>query len=196
MPADGPSGDGGIARTLDARDLANRSTALSAELNEHALSGGGVPGGKESIDRDPGAATCFEDRVGPASARTALPTIPGYETPGELGRGGMGIVYHARQTRLNRTCALKMILAGEYASAEAGVRFLAEAETIARLRHPNVVQVYHVGDHEGRLYLEMEFADGGNLAGPPGCPGRRRSWPRPWRRGRPRRIGWGSSIAT
>src|SRR5947209_9545599 len=70
----------------------------------------------------------------------AIPVISGYEIVGELGRGGMGVVYRARQVQLNRPCALKMILAGAHANAEATVRFLAEAEAVARVQHPNVVQ--------------------------------------------------------
>src|SRR4051812_10224103 len=70
----------------------------------------------------------------------AAPVIDGYEILGELGRGGMGVFYHARQVRLTRPCALKMILAGAHADSEANVRFLAEAETVARLQHPHVVQ--------------------------------------------------------
>ena len=77
----------------------------------------------------------------------------------------MGVVYKARQTRLNRLCALKIILPGEHNSAEFRARFLAEAETIARLMHPNVVQIYGLGDHEGRPYFEMEYIEGGSLAG-------------------------------
>ena len=69
-----------------------------------------------------------------------------------------------RQLRLNRLCALKMILPDEHAGGELPVRLLAEAETIARMRHPNVVQIYGLGDHDGRLYFEMEYIDGGNLA--------------------------------
>ena len=94
----------------------------------------------------------------------ALPSVPGYEVLGELGRGGMGVIYRARQVRLNRPCALKMILAGDYAGAEAVVRFLAEAEAVARLRHPNVVQVYSLGDHQGRPFVELEYVEGGSLA--------------------------------
>jgi WD40 repeat protein len=92
------------------------------------------------------------------------PCIPGFEVLGELGRGGMGVVYLARATRLNRLCALKMILAGDHASAEAARRFLVEAATIARLRHPNIVQLYHIGDYDGRPFLEIEFVEGGSLA--------------------------------
>ena len=101
----------------------------------------------------------------PQIAVNPPPEIPGYEILSELGRGGMAVVYKARQLRLNRLCALKMILPGGLAGAELPVRLLAEAETIARIRHPNIVQIYGLGDHDGRLYFEMEYADGGTLAG-------------------------------
>jgi serine/threonine protein kinase len=93
-----------------------------------------------------------------------VPNIRGYEIDCVLGRGGMGVVYKARETRLNRVVALKMILAGELAGHEASVRFLSEAETVARLRHPNIVQIYSFGDHEEKLYLELEYLEGGSLA--------------------------------
>jgi WD40 repeat protein/tRNA A-37 threonylcarbamoyl transferase component Bud32 len=92
-------------------------------------------------------------------------SIPGIEILAELGRGGMGVVYKARQTRLNRLCALKIMLPGDHNGAEFRARFLAEAETIARLRHPNIVQIYGLGDHDGRPYFEMEYIEGGSLAG-------------------------------
>jgi eukaryotic-like serine/threonine-protein kinase len=96
------------------------------------------------------------------SAR-AVPAISGYEILGELGRGGMGVVYRARQVRLNRPCALKMILGGPHASPEAATRFLAEAEAVARLAHPNVVQIHHVDEVDGLPYFELEYIDGGSL---------------------------------
>jgi WD40 repeat protein/predicted Ser/Thr protein kinase len=103
----------------------------------------------------------------PASATSAppdsLPNIPGSEILSELGRGGMGVVYLARQVRLNRLCALKITLPGKHHGAEFRARFLAEAETIARLRHPNIVQIYGLGDHDGRPYFEMEYIEGGSL---------------------------------
>jgi eukaryotic-like serine/threonine-protein kinase len=91
------------------------------------------------------------------------PVIPGHEILGVLGRGGMGVVYKARHLRLNRVVALKMILAGEHAAAEGRVRFLAEAEVIAGLCHPHVVQVFEIGHHAGVPYFSMECLEGGGL---------------------------------
>jgi serine/threonine-protein kinase len=93
-----------------------------------------------------------------------LPRIPGYEVEDVLGRGGMGIVYKARHLSLNRSVALKMLLAGVYAGLEQRERFLREAEAIAGLRHANIVQVHDVGDHDGRPYFTMEYVEGGSLA--------------------------------
>jgi serine/threonine-protein kinase len=93
-----------------------------------------------------------------------LPRIPGYEVEAVLGRGGMGVVYRARDLRLNRPVALKMLLAGAYAGPGERERFLREAEAVAGLRHENIVQVYGAGDHEGRPYFTMEYVEGGSLA--------------------------------
>jgi hypothetical protein len=89
--------------------------------------------------------------------------VPGYQLLGELGRGGMGVVYKAVQLRLNRTVALKMILAGSHAGAAELARFRTEGEAIARLQHPNIVQVYEVGQHEGKPFFSLEFCGGGTL---------------------------------
>ena len=92
------------------------------------------------------------------------PSIPGYEVIRELGRGGMGVVYLARQTGLERLVALKMILAGEFSRQQDRVRFQREAEAVARLEHPNLVKIYETGEQDGRPYFSMEYLEGGRLA--------------------------------
>ena len=93
-----------------------------------------------------------------------LPRIPGYDVQALLGYGGMGIVYKARDLRLNRPVAIKMLLAGAYARPEERERFFREAEAAAGLRHPNIVQVYDLGDHDSWPYFSLEFVEGGTLA--------------------------------
>jgi WD40 repeat protein/tetratricopeptide (TPR) repeat protein len=90
--------------------------------------------------------------------------VPGYEVLGDLGAGGMGVVYQARQVRLNRLVALKMIRGGAQAPPDHRDRFRAEALAVARLQHPNIVQIYEVGDYQGLPFLALEYADGGSLA--------------------------------
>jgi len=105
-----------------------------------------------------GATTADDERT----ARV-VPTVAGYELKGELGRGGMGVVYEARHVRLNRPCALKMILAGAHAGPGDIARFVTEAEAIARLQHASIVQIRHIGDADGLPFLELEFVAGGSL---------------------------------
>ena len=90
-------------------------------------------------------------------------SIPGYEVLSELGRGGMGVVYKARHVGLNRLVALKMILAGVHAGADELARFRGEALAVARLKHPNIVQIHDVGEVEGLPYFSLEFVEGGGL---------------------------------
>jgi serine/threonine-protein kinase len=96
-------------------------------------------------------------------AAAGPPQVPGYEIVSELGRGGMGVVYQARQTGLNRIVALKMILAGGHAGPQELARFRTEAEAIARLQHPNIVQIHEVSQHDGLPFFSLEFCPGGSL---------------------------------
>jgi WD40 repeat protein len=93
-----------------------------------------------------------------------LPTLPGYEVIQILGRGGVGVVYQAVHLRLKRTVAVKMLLSGPHASPNELERFLREAEAVARLHHPNVVNLYDFGEVDGRPYFTMELIEGGSLA--------------------------------
>jgi len=89
--------------------------------------------------------------------------VPGYEKLKELGQGGMGKVYQARQTKLGRVVALKMILSGAHAGEADLARFRTEGEAIARLQHPNIVQIYEVGEQGGLPFFSLEFCGGGSL---------------------------------
>jgi serine/threonine-protein kinase len=90
--------------------------------------------------------------------------IAGHEVLETLGRGGMGVVYKARQIVLNRIVALKMILAGYEDEPGALSRFRSEAQAVAQLQHPHIVQIYEVGEHEGKPFFSLEYVDGGTLA--------------------------------
>lgn len=91
-------------------------------------------------------------------------TIPGYEIQGVLGKGGMGVVYQAKQLNLGRTVALKTVLVSRMGSASALSRFELEARTVAQLRHPNIVGGYDFGKNDGRVFFAMELVEGEELA--------------------------------
>jgi tetratricopeptide (TPR) repeat protein len=102
-------------------------------------------------------------RTGAIDFEAAPPVVSGYEVLGVLGRGGMGVVYQARHVQLNRLVALKMLRAGRHAAWQEVQRFRTETEAVARVQHPNIVQIHDVGEAEGQPYFAMEFVGGGTL---------------------------------
>jgi serine/threonine-protein kinase len=98
-----------------------------------------------------------------AALSTGQQTVPGYEIIEEIGRGGMGVVYKAKQIQANRVVALKMILGGGHAGTADRERFKIEVEATAQLQHPGIVQVFEVGEHHGLPYFSMELCEGGAL---------------------------------
>jgi len=120
----------------------------------------------DSAPVDPGATVAPE--AGKLTAmeegRLFPETVAGYEILGVLGRGAMGVVYKARQRGLQRIVALKMILSGEHAGQHELGRFRTEAEAVGRIQHPNIVQIYEVGEDDGKPFFSLEYVDGGSLA--------------------------------
>jgi tetratricopeptide (TPR) repeat protein/tRNA A-37 threonylcarbamoyl transferase component Bud32 len=103
------------------------------------------------------------DRIRPPASPVPC-SVPGHEILGELGRGGMGVVYKARQLKLNRLVALKMILAGGHTDIQDLKRFCREAEAVAALQHPHIVQIFEIGEQDGLPYFSLEYVEGGSLA--------------------------------
>jgi tetratricopeptide (TPR) repeat protein len=112
---------------------------------------------------DPYATRAPHGETTQVMAQPEWPTIPGYQILGELGRGGMGVVYKARQLSLQRLVALKMVRTGPFASAEERHRFHLEAEVVAKLHHPNIVQIFEVGELSGQAFLVLELIEGHSL---------------------------------
>jgi tetratricopeptide (TPR) repeat protein len=125
---------------------------------EHAIESGSLTQARGS----PGGST--SPHVPAAAAEGGAPHIAGYEILGVLGKGGMGVVYQARQVGLERLVALKVIRAEAHAHPAHLARFRQEAEAVARLQHPHIVQIYEVGEQDGLPFLSLEFVPGGTLA--------------------------------
>jgi eukaryotic-like serine/threonine-protein kinase len=153
--------------------LPDALTVVDRGLTETGSSGETV--GPRAADTQPGASlesSTLGRATGPAAnldweeigttTRAALGAA-GYEVISELGRGGMGVVFLARNLALNRTCALKMILGGPFAGDSATARFRVEALCGARVHHPGIVDIYSFGHVDGILYLELEYVSGGSL---------------------------------
>jgi formylglycine-generating enzyme required for sulfatase activity/tRNA A-37 threonylcarbamoyl transferase component Bud32 len=162
----------GLRRQLDVHALLCGESILDPAANSAAPpatwpNGPQVPATlqRPGVSTDSWPETCgLQGGAGKSTPRAAPVNVPGYEILRELGRGGMGVVYQARHVRLNRIVALKMVLAGSHAAPDEQARFLAEAEAVAHLQHPHIVQIYETGQHGGLPYMALEFVESGSLA--------------------------------
>jgi serine/threonine protein kinase len=150
-------------REVSAGELCGSEPALAQELERRILvirrmEGFLGVGATAEPSRSPGRTPSS------SSWSAAEVAIPGYEVLGVLKQGGMGIVYKARQVKVDRLVAIKMILAGRHAGAAQLSRFRTEAEAVGRLRHPNVVQIHEAGECGGQPFFSMEYVEGGSLA--------------------------------
>jgi len=153
-----PPPDGDRLRTRGA-DISAPSPDVFAETETHQ------PASSTEDSRDEPPATVDVGPPRTAAARDpTLPLIDGFDVLGRLGRGGMGVVYSARDRKLGRLVAIKALRAGTDATEYELVRFQKEARTIAQLRHPHIVQVFEVGESQGLVYLVLEFMNGGALS--------------------------------
>jgi hypothetical protein len=151
-----------VAPVTEGRSGLPAADIIAATVVRPALAAAPASSPPPSLDQTPAPTRQLQ------SLRPDWPILPGYEILDELGRGGMGVVYKARQTALGRTVALKMILSGSQAGKAELARFQAEAQAVARLQHPNIVQIFEAGEHRedglSRPYMALEFVPGGSLA--------------------------------
>src|SRR5262249_14536732 len=137
----------------------DRDFSTDPWLNPHPSAG--TPAARVLVPHRTGGASGALD--GGGTLDPGFPEVDGYDILAELGHGGMGVVYKARQRRLSRLVALKMIRAGSLARPEDRARFRIEAEAVAKLRHPNIIQVYDIGEVGGLPFVALELLEGGGL---------------------------------
>ncbi len=142
--------------TVDGRSP-DRQHGASQQFADRLIADGVTPDDQTVFDRSGSPAPSL---LGNEANKT---DFGDYELLEEIARGGMGLVFKARQKRLNRVVALKVILAGEYAKPEDVLRFQAEAEAAAKLHHAGIVPIYEVGENDGRPFLSMGFIEGETL---------------------------------
>jgi len=145
-----------LRERLKALDAVNVALGTD-DLDQETVSWAGDPSEKPDDGHDEASAAAAGPEV------EAIREIPGYKLLRELGRGGMGVVHLALHIREDRLVALKMLLPGRGASQTERTRFKAEVEAVGRLHHPNLIQIFEVGEHEGHAYFSMEYLEGGSL---------------------------------
>jgi serine/threonine protein kinase/tetratricopeptide (TPR) repeat protein len=158
-----PDPDSGT--TVDHRvDAPIRPVAARTDLHaDTSLTAGSLPTDPEPTTSQTGEPSPGEQVRSGRNSLSNLPNVPGYELLEKLGEGGMGIVYRARQIRLNRFVAVKMIRGGTQARPEHFDRFRIEAEAVAQLRHPHIIQIHDIGEVDELPFVSLELLDGGSL---------------------------------
>ncbi len=152
-----------LGQTPPLEEFRLRFPRFAARLQKQLALHGALTSDDSIAEPDPGAAAPRDESGGDSAGHEARLVAPGFRILGELGHGGMGTVYKAWQVRLKRVVALKVIRTDAYAERGAAARFHAEAEAAARFQHPNIVQVFEVGEYAGMGYLVLEYAAGGGL---------------------------------